>query len=114
MILVGDDWAKDHHDVYVMVVQLGDDAHGCAGGGRERGGERSGAGQLFRTAVRPGLSRGGPDIEDRINEVDATTWARMRASPSGSDCAVDTAERCPVTAASYPRVTREPQIAAGR
>ena len=58
MIFVGDDWAKDHHDVYVMVVQLGDDAHGCAGGGRERGGERSGAGQLFRTAVRPGLSRG--------------------------------------------------------
>ena len=47
MIFVGDDWAKDHHDVYVMVVQLGDDAHGCAGGGRERGGDRSGAGQLF-------------------------------------------------------------------
>jgi hypothetical protein len=32
MIFVGDDWAKYHHDVYVMVVQLGDDAHGCAGG----------------------------------------------------------------------------------
>ena len=47
MIFVGDDWAKDHHDVYVMVVQLGDDAHGCAGGGRERGGDRSGGGQLF-------------------------------------------------------------------
>ena len=31
MIFVGDDWAKDHHDVYVMVVQLGDDAHGRPG-----------------------------------------------------------------------------------
>jgi hypothetical protein len=33
--------------MYVMVVQLGDDAHGCAGGGRERGGDRSGGGRLF-------------------------------------------------------------------
>ena len=58
MIFVGDDWAKDHHDVYVMVVQLGDDAHGCAGGGRERGGERSGAGQLFHRSAAWIVARG--------------------------------------------------------
>jgi hypothetical protein len=56
--------------------------------------------------------RGGPDIEDRVTEADATIRARMRASSSGSDCAVDTAEHCPVrAAASHPRVT---QVAAGR
>jgi hypothetical protein len=106
MIFVSDDWAKYHHDVYVMVVQLGDDAHGCAGGGRDRGGDRSGGGQLFGPQCGPDCREGAPDIEDRVNEVDATTRARMRASSSGSDCAGDTAERCLVTAASHPRVTR--------
>ena len=58
MIFVGDDWAKDHHDVYVMVVRLGDDAHGCAGGGRERGGDRSGGGQLFGPQCGPDCREG--------------------------------------------------------
>ena len=111
MIFVGDDWAKDHHDVYVIGVRSAM-MPTARGGGRERGDDRSGGGQLF--GPQCGLDcREGPGIEDRVDEVDATTRARMRAS-SGSDCAVDTAERCPVTAASHPRATREPQVAAGR
>ena len=96
---------------YVMVVQLGDDAHGCAGGGRERGGDRSGGGQLFGPQCGLDCREGAQTSKIELMEVDATTRARMRASSSGSDCAVDTAERCPVTAAAS---DTEPQIAAGR
>jgi hypothetical protein len=73
MIFVGAGWAKDHHDVSVMVVQLGDDAHGCAGGGRERGGDRSGGGQLFGPPCGLDCREGPQTSKDRVDEVDATT-----------------------------------------
>ena len=74
MIFVGDDWAKDHHDVYVIGVRsamMPTAARVVANAAAIAMGRPT-----VRTAVRPGLSRGGPDIQDRVNEVDATTRAR--------------------------------------
>ncbi len=41
------DCAEDRNDVYVMVVQLGDDAHGARVVAAERGSDRSGGGKRF-------------------------------------------------------------------
>ena len=51
MVLTGDhrryDGAEDRNDVYVMVVQLGDDAHGVRVVAAEHGSDRSGGGKRF-------------------------------------------------------------------
>jgi hypothetical protein len=65
MIFVGDDWAKDHHDVYVMVVQLGDVPTAARVVAANAAANAAGPASCF-TAVRPGLSRGGP-IHRRSN-----------------------------------------------
>ena len=45
-----------------LVVQLGDDADGGAGGGRERRGDRRGCGQLFGAQRGPDFAGAGGDI----------------------------------------------------
>ncbi len=45
-----------------VAVQLGDDADGGAGGGRERRGDRRGCGQLFGAQGDPDFAGAGGDI----------------------------------------------------